>query len=67
MKKRKKPVKKGLYQAKTKAEFVEAELNLSLVWKLTNELAFNTPYKPANSPMSQFDESHARWLMHRDC
>ena len=28
MKKRKKPVKKGLYQAKTKAEFAEAEQRL---------------------------------------
>ncbi len=49
------------------AQYGKAEQDMAVLCRIANNLPLDSPYKPANSPMSQFDESHARWLMHRDC
>ena len=48
-------------------QYQKAEQDMVILCRIANNLPLDTPYKPANSPMSQFDESHARWLLHRDC
>lgn len=48
-------------------QYEKAEQDMAVLCRIANNLPLDAPYKPAHSPMSQFDESHARWLMHRDC
>ncbi len=49
------------------AQYEKAEQDMAVLCRIANNLPIDAPYKPAHSPMNQFDESHARWLMHRDC
>ena len=48
-------------------QYEKAEQDMAILCRIANNMPLDAPYKPASSPMSQFDESHARWLLHRDC
>lgn len=56
---------KGLLQASIDGDveaYRKAESEIRMWYNVENGSPINEPYKPKNSPMAQFDESHKQFL-----